>query len=417
VDVDHPDFGRVFPCSCIADALAERRLAGVRQASNMASLGQMTFDSFRVDAAGNSPEGKQTLATAHAEARRFAEGPEGWLVLTGNYGSGKTHLAAAIVNERLAQGGSALFVVVPDLLDHLRAGIAPSGEEGIDRRLETVRSAPLLVLDDLGSQAQTPWATEKLFQILNHRYNANLPTVVTTNVSVDALDERLRSRLGHLDMVRHIEIKALDYRGGVDPERLELSSLHLYHDATFESWDHRAGELQPGDAANLGRAYNAARQYAAQPEGWLVFTGDYGNGKTHLAAAVANYRVGLGDRALFVVVPDLLDHLRATFSPASRDSYDQRFEEIRSSPFLVLDDLGTESATPWAQEKLFQILNRRYAARLPTVITMSCTVDDVHPRLRTRMLDASRCTVFAILAPSFAEGVRQRPARRRRGNR
>jgi DNA replication protein DnaC len=149
-----------------------------------------------------------------------------------------------------------------------------------------------------------------------------------------------------------------------------------------------------------------------QPDGWLVLTGEYGCGKTHLAAAIANERTSTGQPALFVVVPDLLDHLRATFSPTSNVRFDKRFEEVRTTPLLVLDDLGTESASPWAQEKLFQVLNHRYNARLPTVVTMAQPIDEVDPRLRTRMLDMGLCTVFAIIAPSY-RGTPQRRATRR----
>jgi DNA replication protein DnaC len=101
------------------------------------------------------------------------------------------------------------------------------------------------------------------------------------------------------------------------------------------------------------------------------------------------------------VVPDLLDHLRAAFSPNSPVSYDRRFEEVRTAPFLVLDDLGTQSATPWAQEKLFQIFNYRYAARLPTVFTTTQRLEDIEPRLRSRMNDLTRCTILADSAPSY----------------
>ncbi len=104
---------------------------------------------------------------------------------------------------------------------------------------------------------------------------------------------------------------------------------------------------------------------------------------------------------MFVVVPDLLDHLRATFSPTSLVSYDKRFDEVRTAPLLILDDLGTESATPWAREKLFQLLNYRYVAQLPTVVTTSDPIDKVEPRLRTRMLDTTRCRVFAIEVPAY----------------
>ena len=104
---------------------------------------------------------------------------------------------------------------------------------------------------------------------------------------------------------------------------------------------------------------------------------------------------------MFVVVPDLLDHLRAAFSPQSDISYDRRFDEVARRPCLVLDDLGTESATPWAKEKLFQLLNYRYSALLPTVITTSPTPDEIEPWLRTRMFDVSRCQFCGILAPGY----------------
>jgi DNA replication protein DnaC len=123
--------------------------------------------------------------------------------------------------------------------------------------------------------------------------------------------------------------------------------------------------------------------------------------------------VAIGQPALFVVVPDLLDHLRATFSPGSHARFDQRFEEVKTAPLLVLDDLGTESASPWAREKLYQLFNYRYNTRLPTVITMAQQVDEVDPRLRTRMLDLRRCTVFGIIAPSY-RGSTQRRIRRKR---
>lgn len=401
LDVDDPAFGRAVPCDCIRGALADRRLDGVRRAANMAALGEMTFASFTTSAPGNAPEAVRSLESAFLAAQAYAARPEGWLVLHGGYGCGKTHLAAAIVNAQVAEGLAALFVVVPDLLDSLRAAYAPGAEEGYDERFEAVRNAPLLVLDDLGTQAPTPWAAEKLFQLLNHRYNLHLPTVITTNHDPEALDERLRSRFGHFDRVRVLEIRALDYRGGIAPGQADLSSLHLYGDATFQTWDARAGELPAAQVENLARAHALARDFAASPSGWLVLLGDHGSGKTHLAAAIAHAAVASGSSAMFVVVPDLLDHLRAAFSPSSRVGYDKRFEEVRTVPLLVLDDLGTETATPWAQEKLFQLLNHRYVAQLPTVMTTSRNIAEIHPRLRARMLDRRRCVVFELDAPPY----------------
>ncbi len=98
------------------------------------------------------------------------------MLVHGPSGAGKTHVAAAIANRCIERGQPALFVVVPDLLDHLRASYSPNSELGYDALIEQVRNAPVLILDDLGTQSSTAWAQEKLFQVLNHRYNAQLPT-------------------------------------------------------------------------------------------------------------------------------------------------------------------------------------------------------------------------------------------------
>jgi DNA replication protein DnaC len=182
----------------------------------------------------------------------------------------------------------------------------------------------------------------------------------------------------------------------------ELSSLDLMTGKTFGSFDERDNEgLQTDESKSLQKALKAAHNFAEKPKGWLVLMGTYGSGKTHLAAAIANYRAGLGDPPLFVMVPDLLDHLRATFSPQSATTFDRRFDEIRTAPLLVLDDLGTQSMTPWVREKLYQLFNYRYNAELPTVITTSDSLDEMDARIRSRLLDGKLCTIYAVTAPSY----------------
>lgn len=374
----------------------------------------MTFETFLPEGHGLPPDRAYNLRQAFELAEEYAEVPEGWLVILGVYGCGKTHLAAAIANRAVERGQPVLFIVVPDLLDYLRATYAPNSSVSYDQRFEEIRNAPLLILDDLGTQSSTDWALEKLFQIFNYRYNARLPTVITSNQKLEEIDLRIRSRMVDPELAQIVAIRALDFRGGaVDQDQSDLSSLSLMQEMTFERFELREDELSGEERENLRRAFDVCRGYAEQPDGWLVLQGDYGCGKTHLAASIANARVAMGHPALFVVVPDLLDHLRATFSPSSQARFDQRFEEVKAAPLLILDDLGTESASPWAQEKLYQLFNYRYNARLPTVITMTQRIDEVDPRLRTRMLDLRRCTVFGIIVPSY-RGIRQRRAKRQR---
>jgi DNA replication protein DnaC len=386
-------------------------LDDLRKSSGLAHLTQMTFDSFRADGIGLNPDRRKNLRQAYERARQFAQDGTGWLLLKGGYGCGKTHLAAAIASDRLGRGEPVLFVVVPDLLDHLRATFAPSSRVTYDERFEAVRSTPFLILDDLGAQAATVWAQEKLFQLLNHRYNAQLPTVITTNRELEEIDPRLRSRFADSTLCTIVTILAPDFRqGGTDATGAGVSNLALYGDMTFDAFDLRGEDLKGDARENLRRVFHKAKDYAERPQGFIVFTGEYGCGKTHLAAAIANAISQRGHTVLFVVVPDLLDHLRATFAPGSVTSYDQRFEETRTSPFLVLDDLGTENTTPWAREKLFQIIDYRYVARLPTIITIHREAQ-IDPRIQTRIYDLARGSVEEILAPSFRTTHRRAQAK------
>lgn len=400
--IGHPDYGRAVPCTCRLQEMEGRRLRALQSISMIDSLRRLTFENFRAEPSHLPPDKQVNLRRAYETCVNFAARPEGWLLLTGTYGCGKTHLAAAIANARLAAGQPVILMVVPDLLDHLRAAFGPQSELAYDEMFEQLRNAPLLILDDLGAQSSTPWAQEKLFQLLNHRYNAQLPTVITTNQRLEELDPRLRSRLQDMGLVNHVLILAPDFRTGKASGQSDLSTLHLHREHTFDAFDAQRSDLTAEQRANLREVVKRCVEYAEEPQGWLVLMGTYGSGKTHLAAAIANHYVErTRTDVMFVVVPDLLDHLRAAFNPQSTTPLDRRFDEVKRAPLLVLDDLGTESATPWAREKLFQLLNFRYTALLPTVITTSADPKQIEPWLRTRMMDINRCLYLAITAPGY----------------
>lgn len=404
----HPSFGRAVSCACRTIEREMARIERLQRISQIGSLQHCTFSTFLSDGHGLTPARQLNLKMAYERTFAYAKSPKGWLLLKGGYGCGKTHLAAAIANYRLENGHAVLFVNTPDLLDHLRAAFAPNAATGYDERFDQVRNAPLLILDDLGTQSNSEWAQEKLYQIFNHRYNAQLPTVITTNLDLEAIEIRIRSRMVDPSLVQVIHIAAPDFRRtGVDQDQSDLSTLSLHGDKTLDNFDLRTRELPKSQADNLRRALDTAVAFAQDPKDWLVFNSiAYGSGKTHLAAGIANAITKQGEPVLFIVVPDLLDHLRSAFNPASGYRYDKLFDEIKSAPLLILDDLGTESATPWAREKLYQLFNHRYNARLATIITTATPIDELDPRLATRMLDGIRCTFFLIEAPSYRGGIK-----------
>lgn len=419
VPVGHPDFGKLQLCVCRRRSVSEHMRRRLFALSNLDALQHLTFENFEPRGRIGIPEEQaRSLERAFTVARRYAQTLKGWLLLQGNYGCGKTHLAAAIANFAVSMNIPTLFLTVPDLLDGLRFSYNDP-ESTFEQRFEEVRTVRLLILDDFGTQNATAWAQEKLFQIVNYRYINHLPLVVTTNLSLREIEPRIRSRLQDPELVDLVEIRAPDYRNpSRDLGHSALSALTLFGEKTFGTFQPRTGEnLSPQERESLRKAVQAAQDFAEDPQGWLVFMGPYGSGKTHLAAAIANYRTQAGQPPLFVIVPDLLDHLRATFSPEVPVRFDRLFEEVRTAPLLVLDDLGTQAMTPWVREKLYQLFNYRYNAELPTVITTANSLEEIDERIRSRLMDRRLCRMYVLQAPPYtgeAPPAGRRKSRRRK---
>jgi DNA replication protein DnaC len=399
----HPDFGRVVPCRCKKSDLQKEKLGYLEKYSNLGALSQFTFDTLSEQGRRNITY-QEHFANVYQTALAFANAPKGWLVFLGPPQTGKTHLACAIANHRLSLGEPALYIGTSDLLDHLRSAFSPSSDMGYDELFEQVKNAPLLILDDFVTRSTTPWAQEKLEQLLNYRFNSRLATVIVIDVPVEKLDERLRGYITDRGLCQVCVIApVLAKEVKQSPLQLEL-----LRNMSFDNFDCKRFNLSSEQRQNLRQAFQLAKEFAHSPDGWLIFQGVNGCGKTHLAAAIANDRLARGEPAVFVIVPDLLDHLRSTFSPESKISYDEFFENIKTAPVLMLDDFGEQTATPWAQEKLYQLISYRYNARLPTVITTCCSLDEIEVRFSSRMVDPRLSLVFNIIAPDYRGDITPR---------
>jgi DNA replication protein DnaC len=393
VPLDHPDFGQAVPCRCAREQTESDRTERLLRYSNIGALSRLTF--ANLIARGRSPDSRsqEVYRRSVEDARAFAEDPQGWLVLSGASGCGKTHIAAAVINRLRERGEPSLFMVVPDLLDHLRAAYEPGAGMGYDELFERVRNAPVLVLDDLGAQSSTPWAQEKLFQLINHRFNAQLPTIVTTNLAPDQIDDRLRTRLTDPAAAR---VYYLEHRRPAELRSLDVLDHPLIREMMFERFDARGVHLTGEDRRRLENAYRQALAFAEKPEGWLLLMGPHGSGKTHLAAAIANYRQARGEPIVFIKVPKLLEFLRRRFSQDDSAGSFEAFEEMEHAPLLILDDLDSQTSINWVRDRLFQLLDHRHTARLPTVVTTALSLDDLGERLASRFVDHAVCSVLVL---------------------
>lgn len=222
VPVGHPQYGQLTRCPDCGQ-LAERQHRREvyrrkqkrieRYTQRVGRYQRQTFASFD----RRTGEKRVTnVREAYEAALRFAEVREGWLVLTGTKGTGKTHLASAICNYLeqedvpTEEKPLTMYVTAPDLLDLLRSGYENDDHQEL---LDLCRSIDVLILDDLGVESGTSeWVQEKLYSVLNYRYQAELPTVVVTNDRLEHLPPRLRSRLSDDQLCRHVETVAPDYR-------------------------------------------------------------------------------------------------------------------------------------------------------------------------------------------------------------
>lgn len=113
-------------------------------------------------------------------------------------------------------------------------------------------------------------------------------------------------------------------------------------------------------------AVDKLRDYAENPTGWLYVFGPRGGGKSALAACVANRAVERGCIVMYESAPQLLHFLRLGIDDSTMDD---RIQQIIDCQLLVLDDLGAERLSEWADEQFFLILNERYQKLRPTLIT------------------------------------------------
>jgi DNA replication protein DnaC len=150
-----------------------------------------TFDNYkRIPGTAEAFQGLKDYATD------FSQNKHRSILLSSTPGTGKTFLASAVVNELIRQGMTAIFVVVPDLLNSFRASYNDENESEA-RLMHGLTECQLLVLDDLGAErhkGNDDWATEKLFSIINNRYNSMRATIFTTNCNLGGLKLKLGDR-------------------------------------------------------------------------------------------------------------------------------------------------------------------------------------------------------------------------------
>lgn len=125
------------------------------------------------------------------------------LILVGNNGVGKTHLACSIANKLIGNGTPIIYGTLINLLAELRNSYDTDNNISEMEIIKLYENVDLLIIDDLGKEKPSEWGLEKLFTIINSRYENNLPVIITTNYNQNALVERL-SLNGEIETAKSI---------------------------------------------------------------------------------------------------------------------------------------------------------------------------------------------------------------------
>ncbi len=224
---------RVVRCDCWRENVVAARLAAARIEPRYRKC---SLDTFRID----SDSQVEAVRKCRSFIERFPNVERG-LLFMGLPGSGKTHLATAVLKEVIARtGATGLFADVRDLLRKIRDTYNPVVKSTELDVIRPVMDAQILVLDDIGAEKITEWVDETMTLIVTTRYNRNLPTIFTTNhldkefdphSLADSLMERVGARIHSRlhEMCDFIELQVLDYRKLGDdatPEQLHRLEKH-----------------------------------------------------------------------------------------------------------------------------------------------------------------------------------------------
>jgi DNA replication protein DnaC len=180
----HQDFGRIVECQC--GIVASRRANIYRAASRIpeeyADLDLATY-----------PD----RAIASDVTDWWYEPQAPWLMLVGDLGVGKTGLQIGLVKKALASGKSSLYRPFVELLSDIRATYRTRDASEPDEAdlVRACKAVDVLALDDLGADRATGWAQDRLYEILNHRYNERRRTILTTNLGPDEMEQHVGDRV------------------------------------------------------------------------------------------------------------------------------------------------------------------------------------------------------------------------------
>ena len=184
-----------------------------------------------------------------------------------------------------------------------------------------------------------------------------------------------------------------------------MMALFQYCDLPANSERFSFENFKTGGYGDLVIAINYAKNLADENDDtkWLVFVSPVDRGKSHLALAICRRWLERGKAAKYVLVPTMLEWLRQGYE--NEGEFNKRLNILMDIPLLVLDDLGTQSVSKWAMEKIMMIVDHRYLNELPLVVTTNKPLDklpgDDEGRIESRLRRFEKGKIIVLDSPEY----------------
>ena len=125
------------------------------------------------------------------------------LYLYGNFGSGKTYIIAALLNEFAKKDIKSAIIYFPEFLRTLKESFSNDENISYSEKYEYIKKIPILLIDDIGAENVTSWGRDEILgTILQYRMDENLPTFFTSNLSLEELETHLSNTNKTIDKVK-----------------------------------------------------------------------------------------------------------------------------------------------------------------------------------------------------------------------
>lgn len=197
----YPPFEFMTPCKCLPEIKLKNRGGLAKIPEEFRGLTIKSFDLNRYDsgerqrlaAIAKQAAGKYVMKFEELQKQHPGKGIYFW---SRTKGSGKTRLAASIANALIQthmqkdEYIDVKYTVVLDLIESIKSSFDKENKLNKSEIMNDVENAQVLVLDDIGVESDTPFVNQTIYKLLNHRMTKNLPTIFTSNIPVEELDER-----------------------------------------------------------------------------------------------------------------------------------------------------------------------------------------------------------------------------------